>query len=72
MTPREAKALVASEMARHDATGTLTARTVSFEDLARASCVFVTVKGFKPGRLVHGAGALEAFARERGFRVQFA
>lgn len=46
----------------------VSARTVSFQDLARGDCIFVTVRGFlcgQPGQ----ADALETFARSQGFRV---
>lgn len=48
----------------------LSARSVSFSDLARADCVFVTVHGAR----IAGPGAIlaKATAREHGFRLEFA
>lgn len=46
----------------------LTARTVSFQDLAREDCVFVKVHGMRltgPGWIL-----AQATAREHGFRLE--
>ncbi len=46
----------------------LTARTVSFVDLARASAVFITAHGAKSATVTGGAFALaKATAKEHGF-----
>ena len=48
----------------------LTARTVSFQDLARAECVFVKPHGLKAAG-VYGAWDLaRAMARDHGFRLE--
>lgn len=44
----------------------LTARTVYFTDLARGSCVFVKIHGWKPSPLF---GELSHFAAVHGFRI---
>jgi hypothetical protein len=46
----------------------LTARTVGFQDLARADCVFVTVEGWKADPK---NGEVENLAKANGFRVSF-
>ena len=47
----------------------LTAKTVSFQDLARAECVYVSVHGMNLN--LSGAWNLaQATAREHGFRLQ--
>lgn len=46
----------------------MTARTVPFTDLARGSCVFVTVSGWTPSPLLQG---VEDTAKANGFRVHF-
>ena len=47
----------------------LSAKTVSFSDLARAECVYVTVHNLNLG--ISGAWHLvQATAREHGFRLQ--
>lgn len=47
----------------------VTARTVHFTDLARASCVFVKIHGWKPCPIFP---VLQGVARRLGFRVEVA
>ena len=47
----------------------LSAKTVSFQDLARADCVFVKVHGLNLG-LSGAFGLAQATAKEHGFRIQ--
>lgn len=69
MTTARAKTLTADFLATHGVSFTkLTAKTVSFADLARGGAVFVTVHGWTPNS---AADAVTAFARAQGFRVQF-
>ena len=49
----------------------LTAKTVSFSDLARAERVFVTVHGAKAARYVPCWDTAKAYAREHGFTLQY-
>ena len=68
MTPYKAKQIIKSELGELGLPYTkLTARTVGFSDLARTSCIFVKVHGWKPGP---AWGALETLAVEHGFRVE--
>ena len=46
----------------------LTGKVVSFSDLARASCIFVTIHGWKPSPK---AKELDQLASEAGFRVEY-
>lgn len=70
MTASKAKRLLAVELADYGIPyDRLTAKTVHFTDLARASCVFVTVHGW--GGRERDATRLEEFARGREFRVDF-
>ena len=68
MSPNEAKAIIKGFLTKEKLPFTkLTARTVGFSDLARASCVFVTIHGWKP----HSKWvALERLAIENGFCVE--
>ena len=47
----------------------VTARTVSFSDLARAECIFVTIHNWKTNPAA--ANTLCSNARAKGFRIQF-
>ena len=68
MTPQKAKKLTAEKLASVGASFTkLTAKSISFQDLARDNCVFITVHGFE-GLPVHWEAILR-FAKENGFRV---
>lgn len=68
MEANQAKKIVKEWLERHGMSELkLTAKTVSFEDLARTSCVFITVKGWKPNPLW---SELESLARSNSFRVQ--
>lgn len=69
MDATRAKAIIRTELeARRLPFARLTSRTVGFSDLARESCVFVTVHGWGPNPQ---AEALETVARSHGFRVTF-
>ena len=46
----------------------LTAKTISFSDLARGSCIFVKIHGWQPNPK---AEILRNIAIENGFRVEF-
>lgn len=63
-----AKKLIRSALSARGLENKLTAKTIDFSDLARASCVFVTVHGWRPDPL---AAELERLAGEHGFRVIF-
>ena len=51
----------------------VSARTVGFWDLARVSCIFVTIHGTVSGKPFSASdeNTLRQMAIERGFRVQF-
>ncbi len=69
MNTREAKRLISTELNERGLSyDKLTARTVSFTDLARGQAVFVTVHGWKPDP---ASGELKRLAKESGFRVRF-
>ena len=68
MTPNKAKEIIRETIAGlglqpHK----LTARTIDFEDLALASCVFVFVSGWKPDPMWR---VLQAMAKMNGFRIE--
>ncbi len=68
MSPRAAKALIADELVRLGLPKyKLTARTISFGDLARDSCLFVKIHNWQP----HSSWAqLYALAHDKGFRIE--
>lgn len=69
MSLNEEKDLTREWLDQHELPYTrISARTVSFLDLARASCVFVKVHGWEPNAL---AGELITFVKQFGFRVEF-
>ena len=49
----------------------LTAKTVSFMDLARENCVFVTAHGAAPLGIYGAFDLAKAKAKEHGFRISF-
>lgn len=68
MTCNRAKMLIKKELVKRGlAYERLSAQTVSFSDLARGGCVFVRVHGWTPDPSFE---ALEAVARQHGFRVE--
>jgi hypothetical protein len=68
LTPARAKKILIEEMNRLEISySKLTAQTVCFGDLARASCLFVKIYEFNTPQ---HAEKLEAMARKHGFRVQ--
>ena len=70
VTTSKAKQILSAELQRLGRTYRLTARTISFEDLARAEMVFVTVHAWDgpPEMAAH----LKKLASLSGFRVTFA
>lgn len=66
ITPRNAKKIIAAELNKCGLTNRLTARTVSFSDLARCKVVFVEVHNWKPDRVWF---TLKEIAIENGFRI---
>lgn len=69
VTPASAKAAVRKMLQKYGYPSyRLSARTVSFQDLARANCVFVTIHGWQPDP---DAADLTQEAREAGFRLDF-
>ena len=68
LTPRSAKKLIKGELDKRLLPYTkLSARTISFEDLARGNCVFVKIHGWKPS---HAWDELSAVAVANGFRIE--
>lgn len=68
LTPAACKKIIAAELQQLGLPYTkLTARTVSFLDLARDSRVFVKIHGWQPNPALSG---VEALAKQRGFRVE--
>ena len=67
MTTLAAKKIIRAELDRLGfADMKLTAKTVNFMDLARDSCVFVKVHGWKPHPAWEG---IDRLAKDNGFRV---
>jgi hypothetical protein len=69
MTTKAAKAIIMRALVERGLFGRLSARTVSFADLARDQCVFVAVKDWRGSD--DDEAALRATARANGFRVTF-
>ena len=69
MTTKKAKKLLVAYL---DESGILfdrvTAKTVKFSNLARCSCIFVTIHGWKPSPL---ATDIRMFAQRHDFYVEF-
>ncbi len=72
MKPSEAKKLMAAELQRLDVPYfRLSARSVDFTDLARTSCIFVTIHGFLfSTERPESWNKLKGFAILHGFRVE--
>ena len=68
MTINAMKRIIRDKLASFGMDNKLTAKTVSFVDLARANMVFVKVHGWKPNPV---ANDLEGLARTNGFRIEF-
>lgn len=66
MTKEEAKKIIREEL--KDMRNRLTARTVSFADLARDSCIFVCVHDWEPSPL---AEKIRQTAKAHGFCAEF-
>ena len=68
MTPCNAKQIIRDALEERDLTfSKLTARTVSFADLARDSAIFVKIHGLEPSP---AWDELVILAKENGFRVE--
>jgi hypothetical protein len=68
VTANEAKRIIKNELDNRGLAYTkLTARTVSFVDLARASCIFVCVHGWQPNPQW---AELRRIAVEHSFRIE--
>jgi len=69
LTAHQAKKLLAQFLEEMEMPYTkLTAQTVGFVDLARTSCIFVMIHGWKPHP---AASAIKEFARQHHFCVEF-
>jgi hypothetical protein len=67
ITPAKAKKIIIDKLNElHLPYDKVTAKTIDFTDLARASMIFVKIHGWKPNPLM---GELEKVAKENGFRV---
>ena len=68
VTASQAKKIVKSELERRNLPFTkLTAKTIDFTDLARASCVFVKIHGWQPNPAFD---EIRAVAVANGFRIE--
>ena len=68
MTPNQAKKVIKDRLEQLQLPFTkLTARTVDFTDLARATCVFVKIHGWQPSEQFD---VLDKLAKANGFRVE--
>ena len=68
MTTSVAKKLIKAELDKRKLPYTkLTARSISFTDLARASCIFVKIAGWQPNPAWDD---LRSLAVANGFRIQ--
>lgn len=68
LTPAQAKKVVSDFLQSKGLNNKLKAKTIGFQDLARADMVFVQVLDWSPSPI---AQELEDLARQKGFRVQF-
>jgi len=66
ITPNHARKLTKGWLDSKGFDYRVSARTISFADLARDYAVFVTVHGWKPNK---SWSELQKFAREKGFHV---
>ena len=69
LTPAQAKKVVTDFLKSKGLNNKVTAKTIGFQDLARASMVFVQVLDWSPNP--SAASELEQLAKQKGFRVQF-
>lgn len=68
VTPHQAKTIIAAKLAELNLPPhRLSARTVSFMDLLRTTCIFVTVRDSTPNQLWNN---LQTEATKHGFRIQ--
>jgi hypothetical protein len=67
MTPNEAKKIIRNKLTELNMINPLTARTVSFSDLARCERIFVHIYNWKPNPLF---SELETIAKANGFYVE--
>jgi len=68
MIAQEAKKIVKEHLIAHNLPYTkLTAKTISFSDLARGSSVFVKIHGWQPNPCWD---ELDRLAKQNGFRVE--
>jgi hypothetical protein len=68
ITTHRAKTIIREELERRGlAFAKLTARTVGFQDLARADCIFVQVHGWQPNP---AWDELRSIAVQHGFRIE--
>ena len=68
ITPKQAKSIIKAKLAELGLPEyKLTAKTIDFSDLARATCVFVKIHGWTPNPLFQ---ELRDVAIKNGFRVQ--
>jgi hypothetical protein len=68
ITAHRAKTIIREELERRGLPFTkLTARTVGFQDLARADCIFVQVHGWQPSPVWD---ELRNVAVQHGFRIE--
>lgn len=68
MNTREAKKIIQETLTGLGLSNRVTAKTIDFTDLARASCVFVCVHGWEPSPL---ADEIERTAKAHGFCAEF-
>jgi len=68
LTPREASKMLKKRMEEFGLDNPVTAKTISFQDLARTSQIFVIVHDWKPNPL---AKELKEFAEQHNFFVDF-
>lgn len=68
MTTHKAKKIIKAELDKRKLPySKLTARTISFTDLAREKCIFVKIHGWEPSKEWND---LKTVAVENGFRIE--
>ena len=68
MTASKAKKIIREKLNQLGLQYRLTAKTVSFSDLARGDCIFVKIHGWKPNPLWD---ELDKTAKQNGFCIEF-
>lgn len=70
MTPRQASKIIQAKLHELGLDYKTSAHTISFSDLARASCIFVRIHNWNPGKRGQHWEALELVANRNDFCIE--